>query len=545
MNRILDNLSLANYPRVQSVAQYTGYVLFFLMILAIAVPATFPTRQLRGYLSREATARGYPLEIEALSLRGLGGLVAEGVQLTLPGKEGVPGENGQVTPGTPSAELRLDKLTARVALLPLIFGKTVDVSFDVEAGGGVIEDGRFIKKGEVMDLEIGRIAELSLAQLGVGRRALASQQQLSGELDGELGGTVKIHYGGTTDDLVGSVDLALADAVLRQPELALQGGLKLTDLAMGDVTLKVKMNLKANIAALVAQRGSEKATVIHIERMEALGDQLELVTEETSHILIPPGKAGWKAATIQLHFAFALPEKKGAGKDTAKPAGKDAAGKDVAAKDLGGKDGAAKDSAASDRLRWSQILTFAGKTLKPFERNGFIGIGCTGPLTRPLCRPELPQVTVGTRGKAEGGALPRAPEAPRAEGEAPPPAGDSPGSQPSPDAPVDFRPAVRPEPAAEPPPPEAPAAEAVPAEPPRETPPGEPRVEPRGEGEGRPPAEGGERPPPERPAPPPQQGEAPPPGDNTYDEEMPKGPRGRQDPGETPPEGEAEPPEEP
>jgi len=520
VNRFFDTLQLNDYPRAQTVARVIGYVLFFLIVLLFAVPLTFPTRQLRSYLSREAKAAGYPLEIDELTLRGLGGVEVEGVRLTLPGKPGAPGENGVATPGVPEAELVIDKLTARVAILPMLFGGTVDVSFALEAGGGTVEDGRFTRKGEVIDLEIGKIAALSLSGMGIGRRVLASQQQLAGELDGKLGGAVKIHYGGTTDDLTGNVDLALGDAILRQPELALQGGLKLTDLAMGDVTLKVRMNLKANIATLAALRGSEKATVIHIEQMEAMGDQLELLTEETSHILIPPGKAGWKAATIQLHFAFALPDKVATGKKAT------------------GKDGEAA-KADTDRLKWASILTMAGGKLKPFERNGFIGMTCTGPLARPQCRPSLPQVNVGTRSKGDA----------RSEGKrdvAPAPGAAEPGATPppaQPETPVDFRPAVRPEPMPEPPP--VPQPDPVPAEAPR---PIEPPMDlpPRPAPEGEPPVppENGDRPartppgdnPESRPTPPPS-------GDNQYNEEQPPTPRERFEPDEVRPPGQPESPE--
>lgn len=524
MNRLLAS------PRLLATLQYAGYVLFFLVVLVLAVPATFPTRQLKAFVARQARAQGYPLEIEELRLKGLGGIEVGGIKLTLPGKPGEAGGEGvSAAVAVPEAELQIDKLTARVSVLPWLFGRTVDLSFDVEAGGGRIEGGRLVRKGEVIDVEIGNISDLSLGEMGIGARALSAQRQLGGELDGDLAGKVKMHWGGTADDLNGSVDLELADAVLKNPELALQGGLKLTDLALGAVTLKVRMNLKANIAALANQRGAEKATVIHIEQMEAIGDQLELVTEETSHILVPPGKGGFKAATIQVHFAFSLTDKK------AKAAGKDAAAKEGAkAKDE------ASDKEQADRLKWSAIMQMFGNKLKPFERGGFIGVTCTGPLARPQCRLALPEVTVGTRGGATKleGAPTGAPARPAGEAPAPetPP---TPG--PSPEQPMEFRPAVRPE------------AAPVPTVQPDQPPP-PPQPEQPDNAQPQPPPEQGQQPPPEaqrpapapeRPVPPPQrtEGEPPPEGgerpapDPNLQEELPPGDRSRQDPSAPPPEG--------
>ncbi len=290
MNRLLA------HPRVLAVLQWTGYTLFFLMVLILCVPLTFPTRQLRGFIARQARAQGYPLEIENLALHGLGGIEIGGVRVTLPGKPGQPGENGAMTPDIPETELKIDKLTARVALLPALFGKKIDVTFDIDAGGGHMEGGHVVKKGDVIDFDIAKITDFSLGEMGLGSRVLAGQK-LTGELDGSMAGNVKVHWGGSTEDMTGSVDLEMADAILRSPELALEGGLKLTDLAMGTVTIKVRMNLKSQIPLLATQHGSDKSTVIHIEQMEAIGDQLELVTEESSHILIPPGKGGWTSIT--------------------------------------------------------------------------------------------------------------------------------------------------------------------------------------------------------------------------------------------------------
>jgi type II secretion system protein N len=462
------------HPKAVAAAWISLYSLFFMAILIVALPLTFPTRHLRGLLARAAAQQGYPLVIQDLRLGLLGGVDVLGIAMTLPGKVGEPGEGGQPGPSTPEVTLQIDRISARVALLSLLSGK-VDVRFDIEAGGGKVEGGRFVRMGDAFDLDIEQIAEMSLADMGIGPRLLPAQH-MSGALEGELSGKVQVHFGGTTEDLTGAVELDLADALLRAPRLTMQGGLDLADLALGTVHLKVKMNLKQQLAALAQERGGDKDTIIHIEQLEATGEQVDILTEETSHVRIPPGKLGWKQAQIQLHFAFALrdpakakPADKGDSEETAKA---DGGGKD-------GKDAAAAKSAEAnkDRLQWASVLTMAGSKLKPFERGGFIGVSCTGPVARPQCKLDIPRVSTGTRA---AGAL-------RPEGGAPPtPAGgtdgadkgsDRAGAVEAPPPPVEFRPVPRLE---------APVPQTPPPEIPQAPPP--PIPEPQPEPTGRPPA---------------------------------------------------------
>jgi type II secretion system protein N len=449
-------LRLFANPRLLAATRYAGYALFFCLVATIAVPFTFPARQLRSFVTRQARAQGYPIEIEDLKLHGLGGIELLGVHLTMPGKPGEADENGQMTPSVPETELRIDRLNARVALWSALMGKSIDVHFEMDAGNGTLQDGRFTKKGDDFDFELGQLKNIALGEMGIGNRLLAGNKALSAGVDGDLSGTAKLHYGNGGEDMSGDVDLELADAILKSPEL--EGGLRMTDLGLGTVTLKVKIGLKSNIAALAAARGSDKATVIYIEKMEAGGDgaDVEILTDETAHILIPPGKGMLKQATLQLHFAINLNEKE------KKPAAKSKEGEKVAKADASDEDEAADEEkpekVADDRVKWSKILTLFGAKLKPFERAGFIGIGCTGPLLRPQCKPELPVVSVGTRGKAPlGGTGP--------EGQTPPPPPTTPGPTP-PTAPTvvatpvptpEFRPAMAPpQPTPQPTPPPAP-----------------------------------------------------------------------------------------
>ncbi len=468
---------LFSNPRLLTAVQLVGYALFFCLIAAIALPFTFPTRQLRSFVTRQARAQGYPIEIEDLKLHGLGGIELLGVHLVLPAKPGEPGENGQLSPGVPETELRIERLSARLALWPALMGKAIDVQFDVEAGGGKLEDGRIVKRGEDFDFEIGKLSDIALGEMGIGNRLLAGNKSLNAGIDGDLNGSAKVHYGNGGEDMTGDVDLELADAILKSPEL--EGGLRMTDLGLGTVTLKVKIGLKSNIAALAAARGSDKATIIHIETMAAGGEgaDVEILTDETAHILIPPGKGMFKQATLQLHFAINLNEKEK--KDAKKPKDGEKAAKkdDAAADDEEAVDEEKADKPADDRVKWSKILTLFGAKLQPFQRAGYIGIGCTGPLLRPQCKPELPVVSVGTRGKAPVGGTgpegqnPGTPTQPTTPGPAQPavsPVVATPMQTPPPN----FNPVPQPTPTPTPPPapPEPPKPEEKKPEPPKPEP---------------------------------------------------------------------------
>lgn len=399
-------LKLLENPRIAAALQWLGYGFFFLAVTAFLMPYTFPKRQLLALVSRQAQAQGYPVQIETLELGWFHGLSLGNVRVTLPAKAGEPGENGAPGPGVPETELEITGLRAKVALWPALLGRSVEVSFDMEAGGGTLEGGKFVRKGEDFDIDLGKLDGLELGEMGFGGRLLHGNKSLNADVEGAISGSAHVHVGKGGEELSGDVDLELADAMLKSPEL--EGGLRMTDLGLGTVTLKVKMGLKSTMAALSAARGAETATMIHIEKMEADGGDVELLTDETAHILIPPGKGGWKQATIQLHFAINLSEKE---KAVHKPTKKAAA-----AEDAGDEEAAVaaekEDKPADDRAKWSKLLTMFEAKLKPFERAGYIGIGCTGPLLRPQCKPELPVPSVGTRGKGPVGAPAGTPETP-------------------------------------------------------------------------------------------------------------------------------------
>lgn len=366
-----------------------------MVALIMSLVWTFPNRQLKTFIEGQARKSGVPLTIGAMELRGLGGVTLTDLRVVIPAAKAPLDDKkkGDSGPAPEPTIVRLDELRADISLLPL-FGDRYEVDFELSLGDGVLEDGRVVVSNgrKVIDVEVGNIDSLPIAKLGIGRRIVAAAPKMSGELDGNLSGKLNIHWGGSVEDFTGNIELELADAVIRKPELALQGGLKLADLRMGALTLDVRIDKKKKIKVLSGRKGSDKATAVSLEGVDMFGKDIELVVEDRSHILIPPGKHGLRTASMWVHFAFALPQPK----DDAKP-------KKADADEKGDAEAAGKEP-ASERLKWSQVMKFAGSKLKPFERNGYIGMTCTGILKRPSCKPALPQVTVGTRRKARSDA---------------------------------------------------------------------------------------------------------------------------------------------
>lgn len=448
--------------RLRSIGIFAGYSAFFVSALIAALVLTFPARQLKAYVESESRRAGVPVRIGEMSLRGLGGITLEDIDVKLPAKAAQEGSSAR-----PPVDLHLDELRLDVALWRALWKREIEVRMNLLSGGGALEDGTLVlipiggddasrvkdsgakdgkdgktgktgndskdapaavRRGYAFELDLPVIDKLPLGKMGLGTAALAFQDKVNGNMDGLLSGSVRIHWGGTFEDATGDIQLTITDAVIKRPsiEIPKMGKLELADLRMGTFGAKITMAHKSEIAVLAGARGSEKSTAIAMEKVETFGRDIELVVEERSHVLIPPGPAGLKMATIQVHFVFALPKNDGkelaeadGAKNTAEGGPDEGSNGDEAGKgDVGGKAGkggkGAKDSketSGSDaaRAKWSSILELAGDKLKPFTRNGYVGMTCSGLLARPNCTPDTPRVTVGTRRAAAAAAATGAP----------------------------------------------------------------------------------------------------------------------------------------
>jgi type II secretion system protein N len=121
------------------VLRYLGYPAFFTVFFLLFVYWTFPYDRLKEYLVHQAEApratgagtvapSGIALEIDELSPTFFPGLTARGVRVTW-----LPQAQGQRP-----VIARIDRLTAHVSLLSLLFGK-VNADLDIDGMGGTVE----------------------------------------------------------------------------------------------------------------------------------------------------------------------------------------------------------------------------------------------------------------------------------------------------------------------------------------------------------------------------------------------------------------------
>ena len=89
--------------RLRSIGIFAGYSAFFVSALVAALVLTFPARQLKAYVESESRRAGVPVRIGEMSLRGLGGITLEDIDVKLPAKAAQEGSSAR-----PPVDLHLD-----------------------------------------------------------------------------------------------------------------------------------------------------------------------------------------------------------------------------------------------------------------------------------------------------------------------------------------------------------------------------------------------------------------------------------------------------
>jgi len=457
---------LLESERIKKVAIASGYVGFFVIALVFFLYFTFPTERLRGFVERQARTQGYELRIGSMQLAGVGGVVLENVDLVVPdgkaAKSGLsvePGgaapesdRKGPPKPGGPADEpppgaapkdtapketvrdakddparakaIHIDRIEVHLALLRALFAKTIDAKIDADIGAGEVRGAHVLRSKSRLEIDVPEIKNLPLKGNGLLERALKFQDKLNASLDGYVSGRIKFATEGGFQGAEGEAQLTIEGATLRVPVFNANGQpFQMTDLRMGTLTIKVRVAKKKDIPLLQGQRGPDDATALHIETFDTSGDDIEFTTEERSHVLVPAGEGGMKNALLQLHFAFAFQDL---------PPGKKPDG---------------------DKLAWKSAMNLMGDKLKPFERNGFVGMTCAGPLSKPDCRPSIPQVRVGVRKGAKEGDKGKEGEKPEAKGGEDKPGAKVEAQLPPAPSPGSFKTVEPPKPEPPPPPP--------------------------------------------------------------------------------------------
>jgi type II secretion system protein N len=199
-----------------------GYPLVYVFCLVLFCSWTFPYGKLKDKITRafnaqqRASGSREELDIEEMSSSFITGVKMKGVQLTAASAE----------PGKSPSETKIDEVTARISLLPLLIGNR-DISFHAKAFGGSL-DGTFDDRGEKEKDFSAKIDAIDLGQLTPLVEAIGLP------LEGTLSGTIKIEMPeGKASKASGSVSLETEGLAVGDGKAKLKGALALPRVNVG------------------------------------------------------------------------------------------------------------------------------------------------------------------------------------------------------------------------------------------------------------------------------------------------------------------------
>jgi len=369
------------------ILRFFGYSLAFVLFLLLFVRMTFPTDELGAMLRvRIADATGAKdVQLEEVSLLGLipSGVSLEGLEISFP----------DVT--LKGAEIGKDKKVGRViqadlielsAALGALSSGEIDASFEGIVMGGEIKGGRAIVPKDGM-AEI-RIESMSGVALGPERLFAAAigfdvLGTLSGSIDlkipvSDVEGRRKFDIGG----IDGVIDLAISDTVINDPVVERsQMRQALTDVKLGTLKLLVRASNGGAKAGDVGDGEGKRArvstsTTIQLEEFSASGPDVQVGIAPRSAVVIPPGRT-LAQGTIRAHFAIQV-DPNFITREVDDP------------------------KAPGTKMQPNKIISLLLEDLtrKGHLKDNDIGLGITGPLSKPAVTTEPPRTRIGASGTA-------------------------------------------------------------------------------------------------------------------------------------------------
>jgi type II secretion system protein N len=221
--------------RLQAIGSIVGYPLFYVFCLVVFATWTFPFDKARDRLvtsfneSQRTNNAPRELAIADVSSSWLTGLKLTGVRL-IDHEVRTEGTHGAAAEST--GDLKIDSLTVRVAVLPLLVGNH-DLSFHAEAFGGKV-DGTWSTHGKDQSLD------LSLEALDLGQIAPLTTF-LEVPMEGSLGGTIKLDLPeGHATKANGTIAIEANDVALGDGKAKMMGKLAIPRLSLGTFELNAE-----------------------------------------------------------------------------------------------------------------------------------------------------------------------------------------------------------------------------------------------------------------------------------------------------------------
>jgi len=217
-------------PRLKKILLWIGYPAFYFFCFFVFAYFTFPFEHVRDRIivefakDQQKTGGAMRLEIEELTSYWVSGVDARGIRLISPAPP--PAADGTKKP---ASEIEIERLTARVSILPLLIGR-VTFNITAKAMGGTIEASSS-KKGE------DRTLEADIEKLAVGR-VTPLVEMVGLPMEGDLSGHIDISMPeGKLAKSNGTVKLTFADYAVGDGKTKIKDTIALPKMTIGDLTL--------------------------------------------------------------------------------------------------------------------------------------------------------------------------------------------------------------------------------------------------------------------------------------------------------------------
>jgi type II secretion system protein N len=264
-------------PRLKKLLLWVGYPAFYLLCFLVFTYLTFPFEHLRDRVvagfaeDQRATGGSSKLEIDQLSPYWLSGVEATGVRLITASTPAADGSK------RPPSELDVERIVARVSILPLLIGR-INLHVSARALGGTI-DADAQKRGD------DRSIEADFTDLSIGR----------------LTPLVELVGLPMTGTLTGHLELTLPEAKLGKASGTVRA--KFADLSAGDGKTKIKETIalpKLNVGDL-ALECDVKDGVVRVTKWAAAGQDLDFSADGKLTLREPFAES---SAELYIKFKF-------------------------------------------------------------------------------------------------------------------------------------------------------------------------------------------------------------------------------------------------
>lgn len=207
------------------------YAMFFVVVFVLSAYWTFPYDRARNFVAsalsvKETGGLTRTVEIGELEPAGFGGVRIADLTITQLAE----------TPDATPMQLKLSEATAKLSILPLLFG-TKKVELNALAGPGTL-DAKYNEGGDSQQIEA-QLDALDVAQLGLGGL-------IGLPLKGRASGTVELNVPTDVTKATGSIKLEIrglkvGDGKAKIKPPGLPGGLTLDEVEAGKLELSIEV----------------------------------------------------------------------------------------------------------------------------------------------------------------------------------------------------------------------------------------------------------------------------------------------------------------